>query len=105
MEGCGYRDLYEEFQALGVEIVGVGFDPPSETGPWVAEEGFQYEIWTDDARTLALTYGAATSATQSSPSRVSVILDAQGDVALEYPRVNFNAHPAEVLEDCQVLFQ
>ncbi|MCB9745208.1 MAG: redoxin domain-containing protein [Alphaproteobacteria bacterium] len=91
---------------MGVEIVGVGFDPPSETAPWVEDEGFPYEIWTDgEDHTLALTYGAADSASDRTPDRVTVILDAEGVLALEYDVTDISAHPAAVLEDCRILFR
>ena len=82
----------------------MGFDEPAVTEPWAIEEEFQYEIWTDDDRTLALTYGAASSSTQNSPSRITVILDEQGNLVLEYPSVNFSTSPGLVLQDCQALF-
>ncbi|MBW2258134.1 MAG: redoxin domain-containing protein, partial [Deltaproteobacteria bacterium] len=34
MEGCGYRDLQEQFDALGVRIVGVSFDAPEKNAAW-----------------------------------------------------------------------
>ena len=105
MEGCGYRDLYDQFQALGVEIVGVGFSSPQSTASWVAEEGFPFEVWTDDDKTLALTYGAVSSASASIPSRITVLLDAEGELVLEYTdSINVGTHPFEVLEDCEALF-
>ena len=89
---------------MGVTIIGVSFDDPSENLAWAEEEGFQFELWTDTDRTLALTYGAATTAAQSIASRKTVILDASGNWVLEYPVVNVGTSPSEVLEDCQKLF-
>ena len=105
MEGCGYRDLYSEFQALGVEVVGVSFDSPETNASFAAGEGFPYELWTDTSRDLALTYGAASSSSQSSASRVTVVLDESGQLLLTYDvGFEFGAHPAQVLEDCKALF-
>ena len=47
MEGCGYRDLQADFDALGVVIVGVGLDEPADNLAWAEDEGFTYELWTD----------------------------------------------------------
>lgn len=72
---------------------------------WAEDEGFQFELWTDDDdRTLAITYGAATTPSASAASRVSVILDENGVLILEYPSVNPSTGPQEALEDCQALF-
>jgi peroxiredoxin len=86
--------------------VGVGFSDASSTLPWVEDQGYQYEIWTDDdERTLAMTYGAVDNADAWVPSRVSVLLDADGTLLLEYmDDVSAGVHPDEVLSDCQLLF-
>ena len=104
MEGCGYRDLQAEFDALGVHIVGVSFDSPSKNAAWAAEEGFAFELWSDDDKTLALTYGAARNASQSYADRVTKILDASGTLVLEYEVTSIGTHPQDVLEDCTALF-
>lgn len=87
-------------------IVGVGFDDPATNRAWSEDGGFTFELWTDDDdRTLALTYGAAASASQRYPSRITVVLDADGELVLEYLEdINVGAHPREVLDDCTLLF-
>jgi peroxiredoxin len=88
-----------------VQIVAVGFDSPEDNQAWAQDEGYLYEIWTDDERTLATTYGAVSSPTQSFPSRVTMLLDADGGLLLEYVEdIAVGTHPAEVLSDCQALF-
>lgn len=87
-----------------MRIVGVSFDDPSDNAAWREDEGFQYELWTDDDRTLALTYGAAASASAAVPSRVTVLLDENGDLLLKYAVRDLGTHPASVLEDCEALF-
>lgn len=87
-----------------MKIIGVSFDPPEENQAWAEEEGFLFDLWTDHDRTLALHYGAATSATQSAASRVTKVLDADGVLVLEYTGVVVGTHPAQVLHDCENLF-
>jgi peroxiredoxin len=72
---------------------------------WVEDQSFQYEVWTDPNRELAMAYGAADSSTQVLPDRVTVILDSDGRLVLEYltGTSSFN-HPQEVLDDCTLLF-
>ena len=97
--------MYEDFAALGVQIVGVGWDGPEKTAPWVERENFPYEVWTDGDKTLSYYYGAADESSWV-PSRVTKILDAEGNLILEYNDVGLGVvtHPAEVLSDCQLLF-
>ena len=104
MEGCGYRDLYDSFNELGVSIVGVGFDSPEANSAWLEAENFLFELWTDDDKALALYYGAAESTDATYPSRLTRILNSEGEMILEYNAVNVATSPAEVLSDCIILF-
>jgi peroxiredoxin len=73
---------------------------------WVADEGFQYEVWRDDTGDLGVYYGALpgpTGPNPGSPSRITKVLDADGTLMLEYPQVSVSTHPASVLTDLQIL--
>ena len=85
--------------------MGIGWDGPESTAPWVESQEYQYEIWTDQDRTLSLYYGAATESSFV-VDRVTRILDSDGNLVLEYNDIGFGitAHPQEVLEDCTILF-
>jgi peroxiredoxin Q/BCP len=89
---------------LGVHIVGCGFDTPEDNQAWAEDEGYEYEIWTDSNKTLALTYGAASSKSTSYPSRVTVVLDEKGMLALTYAVSSIGTHPAQVLSDVTQLY-
>ena len=71
----------------------MSFDEPEVNEEWAEDEGFSFELWTDDDRTLALTYGAARSADQATASRKTMILDATGTLVLEYESVGVGAGP------------
>ena len=85
---------------------GEEFQEPADPMAWVEDQEYQYEIWTDDdERTLSVTYGAADDASAWFPERVSVILDADGNLLLEYmDDVSTGTHPTDVLADCKILF-
>lgn len=87
-----------------MQIVGVSFDDPDTNRAWADREGFGFELWTDDDKTLALYYGAASSPSAGFASRVTKILDASGTLVLEYEVSSIGTHPAQVLEDCIALF-
>lgn len=87
-----------------MEIVAVGFDEPATNQAWAEDQGYQFEIWTDQDKTLAVYYGAAASTSAAVPSRVTKILDEAGTLILEYQVSDIGTHPAQVLEDCQLLF-
>ncbi len=85
-------------------IVGVGFDSPEDNQGWAEEEGFAFELWSDEDKTLAVHYGAATSDAAVVPGRVTRVLDSNGDLVVEYRVSSLDAHPEQVLEDCRLLF-
>jgi len=85
-----------------VRTVGVSFDAPADNLAWAQKKGFSFELWSDTDRTLALYYGAATSPDAKHASRGTVLLDAQGNLLLEYDvGLNIGAHPSDVLADCE----
>ena len=92
---------------MGVQIVGVSTASPGDLQAWAEDEGFQYELWQDDSRgSLASRYGAD-DGWFGSYSRITVLLDAQGRLLLEYNEISDfspGAHPGEVLSDCQQIF-
>ena len=88
-----------------MKIVGVGWDSPEDNQDWADDEGFGFELWTDEETTLAVYYGAAESEDDWFVSRVTKLLDGQGTLILEYvDNVNVGTHPAQVLEDCESIF-
>ena len=90
---------------MGVKIVGVGFDSVQENQEWAEDQSYLFDIWTDDNKTLAMTYGAASSASTNMPSRVTMLLDAEGELVLEYTvSLQIGTHPEQVLSDAQKLF-
>ena len=80
------------------------FQDPGTNNAWVEDQGYQFEVWTDDERTLSVTYGAASSVNAFFPDRVTVLLDADGELLLEYMTVSIDVHPQQVLDDCLLLF-
>lgn len=82
----------------------MSFDDPAKNADWAADEGFQYDLWSDEGRELALYYGAAVSETQGSASRVTKVMDSDGTLVLEYLSVSTGTSPGEVLADVTALF-
>lgn len=89
---------------MGVQIIGVSFNSNEDNASWAEAEGFQYELWTDDERSLAVYYGAADSVDSWFPNRLTRILDANGNMILEYNTVDVSTNPYDVLNDCGILF-
>ena len=88
-----------------MQIVGVSFDDVAQLQSWAEKESFQFELWSDTNKSLAVHYGAADSPNAWVADRISVLLDRKGEVLLSYTdNVSVGAHPKEVLDDCRILF-
>ena len=84
--------------------MGASFSPPWIHEMWAESESFNFEVWTDDDKTLALTLGAADSPSAIAPERMTFVLDEAGVVFLQYTEdVVAGIHPALVLEDLTIL--
>ena len=92
---------------MGVKVAGVSFDSSKANAKFKAAEKFEFPLWSDLGRELALTYGAATSSDEAFADRITVVLDPNGEWVLEYPSsdVNFTLtkHAGYVLADLQKL--
>ena len=98
-EGLSLAEHYADFQARGVEIVGVSFDPPAANAAFVKAQGFPFRLLSDTDRKLAVAVGAADSPAQPVASRVSYLVGPDGKVRKAYPQVDPRAHAREVLGD------
>lgn len=102
-EGCELRDHFAEFRELGVEILGVSFDPPEVNAQFAAEQRFPFRLLSDRNRRLAVLVGAADAPDAPSPRRISYLVGPDGKVIKAYPSVNPSTHAEEVLKDLQAL--
>ena len=89
-----------------MQIIGIGYGSISTLQNWAEDEGFRYELWQDVDRTLAVHFGAASSASSWAPSRKTVLLDGDGNHILSYDvgLFSISGHPSDVLEDCEAIW-
>lgn len=82
----------------------MSFDKPAKNAQFKAADKFEFPLWTDAKRELALAWGAADSPSQLFADRVTVLLDPAGTRILHYNVVfNIASHPQEVLDDCKAI--
>jgi peroxiredoxin len=92
-----------------VQVIGVSFDSPEKNAIFKANEEFTFPLWSDEDKGLAMTYGAADSTWALFASRITVVLDPQGDWVLNYPADVVSAkslyvHAQTLLDDLALLF-
>ena len=84
---------------MGVQIIGVSFDKPAENKLFQTNNNYEYALWSDLDREVALYYGAVESVSAFFPSRISVVVAPDGEWVLTYPSEKPSQHPQDVLND------
>jgi thioredoxin-dependent peroxiredoxin len=82
-----------------VSILGVSFDTPETNAKFVAKNAYPFPILSDADRSMALAYGAATSADAKHAARVSARIGADGRVEALYPKVDPKTHAETILKE------
>jgi len=80
-------------------LLGITFSTPEDLKAWIAETGLATDLLCDADRSVALAWGAAESADQERPKRVSVLIGPDGRVVRTYGQPDPGTHPAEALAD------
>jgi len=79
--------------------VGISFDDVAANAAFAKKFDFPFKLLCDTDRKIGLAYGACTDATAGYASRISYLIDEQGEIAVAYPKVAPKEHPAQVLAD------
>ena len=96
--------MYSDFQALGVDIIGVSFDAPATNETFKDSNSFPYELWSDTNKDLAKYYGATGGFFGA--KRITRLLDEDGTLLVVYDNVDATlySHAVNVLDDCTAIF-
>jgi peroxiredoxin len=80
-------------------VLGITFSAPEELKKWRDQVGLDADLLCDANRAVALAWGAAESADQERPKRVSVLVGPDGRVVRTYASPDAETHPGEALSD------
>ncbi len=104
MESCDFRDNYADFAEAGYEIVGVSPDKPSRNAKFKTKEGLNFDLLSDEDKTLATSLGAwgekkLYGKTMEGLIRSTFVIGPDGEVEKAYRNVKATGHVARVRED------
>jgi peroxiredoxin Q/BCP len=80
-------------------VLGISCDSPADNRAFKAKFDFPYDLLSDEDRQVSMAYGAAATADQPYPARISYLIDPDGRVARVYEKVVPAEHTAQVLAD------
>jgi peroxiredoxin Q/BCP len=103
-EACGFRDASDDFDALGVTVLGVSPDAAASHRNFAAKYRLPFALLSDPDRSVMRAYGAYGEKTLygrrvTGVIRSTVWIGPDGRVRRHWPRVsNAAQHPGKVLE-------
>jgi peroxiredoxin Q/BCP len=102
-EACGFRDAWDDLQALGVTVLGVSADDAASHAKFASKYRLPFPLLTDTDRSVMKAYGAygekkMYGITRTGVIRSTVWIGPDGRVRRHWPRVsNAGEHPGKVL--------
>ncbi|WP_211260987.1 peroxiredoxin [Wenzhouxiangella marina] len=102
-QGQGFRDHYEEFQALGCEIVGVSRDTLASHERFAAKQEFPFPLLADTEEKLCNEFDVIKEKNMYGKKvmgieRSTFLFDARGKLVQEWRKVRVPGHVEAVLE-------
>jgi len=99
-EACTLRDNYDEFQKLGVVVLGVSADSPQSHLQFIAKYHLPFTLLSDPEKEVIKLYGAARG---PFIKRMSYLINPTGEIVKVYPQVTPANHASEILQDMEIL--
>lgn len=98
-EGCGFRDQINDFEQNNIQVLGISFNDVERNAEFAEKFKFPFPLLCDTDRGVGIAYGACADNKARYASRISILIDEDGNVARVYDQVNPRDHPAQVLAD------
>ena len=104
IEGKGFRDEFQNFNDLNVQIIGCSADPPKKQKKFCDKQGFQYSMLCDESHKMLEAYGVwgkkkFMGREYMGISRITIIIDEKGIVEKLYEKVSVTSHAKDILND------
>jgi thioredoxin-dependent peroxiredoxin len=98
-EGCGFRDQIDYFDEHNIQVLGISFNDVEQNAAFAEKYDFTFPLLCDTDRSVGIAYGACFDRKARFASRISFLIDEDGNLARIYDQVNPRDHPARVLAD------
>ncbi len=101
VEAHGFRDAAREFEAAGVDVVGVSTDSNDRHRDFASGHQLGFSLVSDPDGRLAASFGVAVR--MGFAQRVTILLTKEGRIAKVFDSVTPDGHAAEVLTAVRAL--
>lgn len=103
-EACAIRDIYNDFEKLGVQVFGVSKDTPIKHKKFAEKYDLPFTLLSDPEHNMIEAYGAWQEKSMYGKKyfgiqRMSYLIDENNKVVKVYPKVSPTEHATELLKD------
>lgn len=101
-EACAFRDSFESFKRLGVEILGVSIDNEKSHKSFAEKFKLPFKLLADTDKKIVTAYGvwgekSMYGRNYMGTNRVTYLINESGSIAAVFPKVKPQEHAAEIL--------
>ena len=96
VEGKGFRDDYEKFTEKNTVILGVSLDNETDNKAFAEKFNFPYPLLCDVNHEIALAYKAVNGPQDEYASRISYVIDANGNILEAISQVDTKTHSGDL---------
>jgi thioredoxin-dependent peroxiredoxin len=103
-EACMIADVYNDFKANDIVVLGVSKDSPASHNKFAAKYNLPFTLLSDQKGDVIEAYGAWQNKSMFGRSfmgisRISYLIDKEGKILKVYPKVDPATHAIEILKD------
>ncbi len=104
-EACGFRDSHEALVAQGAVVIGISRDSVESHAKFIAHHNLPFTLLSDPDKKVIEAYGAWGKAFMGvmGTLRQTFIINPDGMIAKEYPKVTPAEHATQIIEDLKQL--
>lgn len=102
-EACGFRDLYEDFTALGAEVIGISGDSSASHQKFADQYRLPFILLSDKGKHIRNLFGVPTNLLGLLPGRVTYVVDSDGIIRFVFNSMNATQHMPKALEAVKVM--
>lgn len=96
MEGQGFRDDYKNFEGRNTVVLGVSLDSVADNKAFAEKYSFPFQLLCDVNREIALAYHAVRNAGDQYASRISYVIDEEGNIQEAIEKVDVKTHSSDL---------
>ncbi|MBP9793422.1 MAG: peroxiredoxin [Flavobacterium sp.] len=102
-QACFLRDQYEEFKAIGAEVIGISGDSVPAHKKFASKYDLPFVLLSDADKSLRKLFGVKSSMMGLLPGRVTFVVDKKGIIQMIFDDMNATNHLDKTVEKVKSL--